>query len=49
MRLPNIVLVVMEAMGKDLFESHVPGVNDTLGAMAQVLQTGDVFLNSLSI
>lgn len=49
MRLPNIVLVVMEAMGKDLFESHVPGVNDTLGAMAQALQTGDVFLNSLSI
>lgn len=49
MRLPNIVLVVMEAMGKDLFESHVPGVNDTLGAMAQAVQTGDLFLNSLSI
>lgn len=47
--LPNIVLVVMEAMGKDLFESHVPGVNDTLGAMAQAVQTGDLFLNSLSI
>lgn len=48
-RLPNIVLVVMEAMGKDLFESYVPGVNDTLGAMAQASKTGDLFLNTLSI
>lgn len=48
-RLPHIVLVVMEAMGRDLFESYIPGVNDTLGAFAQVKERGDLFLNSLSI
>ena len=48
-KLPNVVLVVMEAMGKDLFDSYVPGVNDTLGAMAQARKTGDLFLNALSI
>ena len=48
-KLPNVVLIVMESMGKDLFESYVPGVNDTLGAMAQAAKTGDLFLNALSI
>ncbi len=48
-RLPHIVLVVMEAMGRDLFESYVPGVNDTLGTFAKVKERGDLFLNSLSI
>ena len=48
-RLPHIVLVVMEAMGRDLFESYIPGVNDTLGAFAKVKDRGDLFLNSLSI
>jgi len=47
--LPDIVLVVMEAMGRDLFEAHVPGKNDTLGSLAQVLDKGDLFLNALSI
>ena len=48
-RLPHIVLVVMEAMGRDLFEAYVPGINDTLGAFAKVKDRGDLFLNSLSI
>ena len=48
-RLPHIVLVVMEAMGCDLFEAYVPGINDTLGAFAKVKDRGDLFLNSLSI
>ncbi len=48
-RLPHIVLVVMEAMGRDLFESYIPGVNDTLGAFAKAKERGDLFLNALSI
>ena len=48
-RLPNIVLVVMEAMGRDLFEAYDPKINDTLGAFAEVAKRGDLFINSISI
>lgn len=39
----------MESMGRDVFESHKPGVNDTLGALAGELDSALVFKQSLCV
>ena len=44
---PHIVLAVMEAMGRDLFESHQPG-NNMLGSFEEAMSHGDLFLNAIS-
>ncbi|MFR6360297.1 MAG: LTA synthase family protein [Sutterella wadsworthensis] len=46
---PHVVLAVMESMGRDVFESHKPGVNDTLGALAGELDSALVFKQSLCV
>lgn len=45
---PHVVLTIMEAMGRDLFESHQPG-NNMLGSFEEAMSQGDLFLNALSI
>ena len=44
----NIVLCVMEAMGRDMFEAHSPG-NNTLGSLAGELPGAVAFMNGLSV
>ncbi len=46
---PDVVLAVMESMGRDQFLSHVPGKNDTLGRLANELKNAWVFTNGLTI
>ena len=46
---PHVVLAIMESMGRDPFESHKPGVNDTLGALAGELDSALVFKQALCI
>lgn len=48
-RRPHVVLAIMEAMGRDEFESHVPGRNDMLGALAGELHDAWIFRNGLTI
>ena len=48
-RKPDVVLAVMESMGRDQFLSHVPGKNDTLGRLANELRNAWVFTNGLTI
>ena len=44
---PHIVLTIMEAMGRDLFESHQAS-NNMLGAFEKAVTFGDLFLNAIS-
>ena len=44
---PHIVLTIMEAMGRDLFESHRAD-NNMLGAFEEAMKSGDLFLNAMS-
>ena len=44
---PHVVLTIMEAMGRDLFESHQPG-NNMLGSFEKAMTSGDLFLNAIS-
>ncbi len=44
---PHIVITIMEAMGRDLFESHQAN-NNMLGAFEQAMKSGDLFLNAIS-
>ena len=44
---PHVVLTIMEAMGRDLFESHQAG-NNMLGAFEKAMKSGDLFLNAIS-
>ncbi len=44
---PHVVLTIMEAMGRDLFESHQAG-NNMLGAFEKAMTSGDLFLNAIS-
>lgn len=44
---PHVVLTIMEAMGRDLFESHQPG-NNMLGSFEEAMTHGDLFLNAIS-
>lgn len=46
---PHVVLAIMESMGRDVFESNKPGVNDTLGALANELDDALVFKQSLCV
>lgn len=48
-RRPHVFLAIMEAMGRDEFESHVPGRNDMLGALAGELHDAWIFRNGLTI
>ena len=48
-RKPDVVLAVMESMGRDQFMSHVPGKNDTLGRLSGELHDAWVFRNGLTI
>ena len=43
---PHVVLAVM---GRDMFEAHRTGMNDTLGRLAGELSEGYVFLNGISV
>ena len=44
---PHVVLTIMEAMGRDLFESHRPS-NNMLGSFEEAMSNGDLFLNAIS-
>lgn len=46
---PHVVFAVMEAMGRDIFESHHLPENDTLGALAPELEHAVVFRNAVSV
>ena len=46
---PHVVFAIMESMGRDGFESHVPGVNDMLGALADELNSAVVFKKGISV
>ncbi|MDL2060228.1 LTA synthase family protein [Mesosutterella sp. AGMB02718] len=46
---PHVIVALMESMGRDLFESHRPGINDTLGELAAQLPGAVVFKNGVSI
>lgn len=46
---PHVVLAVMESMGRDVFESNKPGVNDTLGALAGELDSALLFKQALCV
>ena len=46
---PHVVLAVMESMGRDEFEAHVPGRNNMLGRLSGELDDAWVFRNGLTI
>lgn len=46
---PNVVFVVMESMGGDVFNSHDSELNNTLGALETALQDAVVFRKGVSI
>lgn len=45
---PHVVLAIMEAMGRDEFETHDPKTNDMLGALAGELKDALIFRNALT-
>ena len=45
---PHVVLAIMEAMGRDEFETHDPKTNDMLGSLAGELKDALIFRNALT-
>jgi hypothetical protein len=45
----HVVFALMEAMGRDFMEANVPGMNDTLGALAAELPHAAAFHNAVSV
>lgn len=45
---PHVVLAIMEAMGRDEFETHDPKTNDMLGRLSGELKDAIVFRNALT-